>query len=272
MGTELGQELGNRFLRIPDLAAGRVRSDPRADVTMAVGVLFYLLTGHAPRVLADESLRPPHIAFGEWIPKALVSDPRWTLLRRLFDVGFQPAVDLRFQTADALRQRLDEMLEPPKRAVAPMRSSVEVQALNELLSSAIAAAQLRIERAMLESSRLLEQRLKQLAGHNGLHSIHNAGGAWVSVPGKRVEFTYSLVRRDAHQPQARICHAVELDDSEAGHLRAKYTVDANGDSIAYYSGPAADLERLHDEMQQHADEIFASAVACLREKVRVALA
>ena len=41
--TEVGQELGNRFLRLPELQAGsRMKQDPISDVTFAVGVLFYL--------------------------------------------------------------------------------------------------------------------------------------------------------------------------------------------------------------------------------------
>jgi serine/threonine protein kinase len=44
--TEPAQELGNRFLRIPDLSAGQEeRRDPRSDVTLVVGVLFTCCRG-----------------------------------------------------------------------------------------------------------------------------------------------------------------------------------------------------------------------------------
>ncbi len=270
LNTEFGQELGNRFLRIPDLAAGRERRDPRADVTMSVGMLFYLLTGQTPRVLADEALRPPHVALAERIPEAVVSDPRWTPVRRVFDVGFQPSVDLRFQTADELIQRLNEILEPARRDKSPLRSEEEVQTFNELLASAITASKLRIEEAMLVSSRHLEQQLRQTAERYGLLSIHNAGWAWVSVPGKRVEFTYSLVRRDARQPEARVHHVVELVGSGSGQVQARYSFD-DEEAIIYYIGPAADTERLAEELEQQSDEIFAAAVARLREKLINAL-
>ena len=86
--TEIGQELGNRFLRIPDLAAGRERRDSRADVTMLVGIFFYMLSGKAPRVLADQNSQPPHIALSQYIPKETYEDKRWVQIKRIFDVGF----------------------------------------------------------------------------------------------------------------------------------------------------------------------------------------
>ena len=42
--TEQGQELGNRFLRLPELSAGSsLKQDPRSDISFAAGILFFLL-------------------------------------------------------------------------------------------------------------------------------------------------------------------------------------------------------------------------------------
>lgn len=111
--TEWGQELGNRFLRIPDLSAGRDRRDLRIDLVFIVGILFYLVTGRAPRVLANERLKPPHISLSEYIPDFIVSSQDWSSLKRLFDVGFQPSIDYRFQSASEIIQRIDQILTPP---------------------------------------------------------------------------------------------------------------------------------------------------------------
>ena len=59
--TEQGQELGNRFLRLPELSAGSsLKQDPRSDISFAAGILFFLLTGQHPNVLQDAEGRLPH--------------------------------------------------------------------------------------------------------------------------------------------------------------------------------------------------------------------
>jgi hypothetical protein len=105
-----------------------------------------------------------------------------------------------------------------------------------------------------------------LAQKHGLLSIHNAGGAWVSEAGKRVQFTYTLSRPEARQPQALVHHIVELEGPTNSFVQASYSID-EGRKTVYYSGPAADTERLSEELANHADEIFAEAVQCLRTKL-----
>jgi hypothetical protein len=39
--TDTGQELGNRFLRLPEFSPGKDMHDLRSDVAMAAGVLLY---------------------------------------------------------------------------------------------------------------------------------------------------------------------------------------------------------------------------------------
>ena len=52
--TEDWQEVGNRFLRLPELSAGSLsKQDPRSDICFAAGILFYVLTGDHPDVLED---------------------------------------------------------------------------------------------------------------------------------------------------------------------------------------------------------------------------
>ena len=59
--TEHGQEVGNRFLRLPELSAGsRLKQDPRSDLSFVAGILFYLLTGQNPDLLQDAEGRLPH--------------------------------------------------------------------------------------------------------------------------------------------------------------------------------------------------------------------
>ena len=57
--TEHGQEVGNRFLRLPELSAGSpLKQDPRSDLSFVAGILFYMLTGQNPDVLQDAEGHP----------------------------------------------------------------------------------------------------------------------------------------------------------------------------------------------------------------------
>jgi len=59
--THSGQQLGNRFLVLPELQlTSSLQRDPRSDLTQCVGVLFYAVTGVVPVALMDESSRLPH--------------------------------------------------------------------------------------------------------------------------------------------------------------------------------------------------------------------
>ncbi len=59
--TEHGQEIGNRFIRLPELAAGSpLKQDVRSDIAFLGGVFFYLLSGIAPFSLIDAEGRMPH--------------------------------------------------------------------------------------------------------------------------------------------------------------------------------------------------------------------
>ena len=47
-----GQDVGNRFLLLPELSAGgRLMQDSRSDLSFVTGILFYMLTGQDPDVL-----------------------------------------------------------------------------------------------------------------------------------------------------------------------------------------------------------------------------
>ena len=59
--TDDEQELGNRFLRLPEMSSGSsVKNDIRTDISFLGGIYFYLLTGGAPFVLVDADGKMPH--------------------------------------------------------------------------------------------------------------------------------------------------------------------------------------------------------------------
>jgi len=111
--TEIAEAMGNRFLRLPELEAGSLwKRDPRIDLTQCVGILFYLVTGQPPRVLADERGIPPHQR--SEAQKVLGSEPEEARnrLRSLFDTGFTQSIDARWQSQEALDAALARVLEP----------------------------------------------------------------------------------------------------------------------------------------------------------------
>ena len=91
LATEQGQELGNRFLRLPELSAGSPgKQDPRSDITLAAGILYYLLTGNAPRLLQDHEGRLPHQRDQELATLKCVAGSSLYRLLGLFDLAFAP--------------------------------------------------------------------------------------------------------------------------------------------------------------------------------------
>jgi serine/threonine protein kinase len=96
--TPAGKELGNRFLRLPELGKGQKTPSSVSDVTFVVGLLFFMLTGQSPNLLLDEYERPPHRRglLGKY------EDLKW--LTYTFDKGFAYQISQRFQSTDMLEQ------------------------------------------------------------------------------------------------------------------------------------------------------------------------
>lgn len=108
------QQVGNRFIALPELqtpTSGRKGSEV-SDLTQAVAVLFYLITGKQPMTLRDEDERPPHRRLGDSL-ESLVLEAKPSSLRALdafFDAGFQWRPADRFQTTEQMRRALDRVL------------------------------------------------------------------------------------------------------------------------------------------------------------------
>ena len=112
--TEQGQELGNRFLRLPELSAGSsLKQDPRSDISFAAGILFFLLTSQHPNVLQDAEGRLPHQRSQVLAMLGCVAGSSFHRLLALFDRAFAPQIADRFSNADAMLAELERVMEPP---------------------------------------------------------------------------------------------------------------------------------------------------------------
>jgi serine/threonine protein kinase len=108
--TRPDEQLKNRFIFLPELTApGGDRQDPRSDLTAVCGHLYYCLTGHPPLRLEDGTGVPPHRREGVSVRDHL-KDPRVGQVESLLNRGFRPLLDLRFQTAAELEERLQGLL------------------------------------------------------------------------------------------------------------------------------------------------------------------
>lgn len=103
--TEANQEIGNRFLRLPEYSAGTHRDDSRSDIAQLVALFYYMLTGVAPRLLVDSEGRRPHEREHPRL-RPLRQLPSWPRLRSLFDEAFGVQLDKRIPDLPTLRARL----------------------------------------------------------------------------------------------------------------------------------------------------------------------
>lgn len=135
----------NRFLDLPETnTPGGNRRDTRSDITAACAIFYYLLTGHVPGHLQDGNGRPPHLRPGYSLREAIGDVLQIAQLELLFNRGFAPSADNRFQTVSEFRERLlaatveqtqvqiEDPIEVARQAATQLRQSDRVTQLVEL--------------------------------------------------------------------------------------------------------------------------------------------
>jgi serine/threonine protein kinase len=109
--TRPSETIKNELISLPEMTIhGGNRRDPRSDITCIVSVFFFCLTGRVPSQLIDERKRPPHHRDGMSVRQLFVGDPRQQQVEYLFDTGFDPDIESRFQTVKELQDRLTLVL------------------------------------------------------------------------------------------------------------------------------------------------------------------
>jgi serine/threonine-protein kinase len=159
--TASGQELGNRFLRLPEYTANRHEKSPRSDLTVWVGLLFYIVTGEPPRDLEDAHGKMPHES--QSIPDQLCQDRRWPRLARFFSTGFQRLIDNRFQTTDVLRRFLSS-LEP---TVENDQLSKELEQMQDVMNAREIREHTRLATAIRSNTEALIRRMSDMGRQPG---------------------------------------------------------------------------------------------------------
>ena len=99
--TRVGDEIGNRFLRLPEHTLG-IRTTA-SDVTQLAGIFVYLLTGIEPRMLDDDAGRKPHRREPvHAVLAALFKNRQLLRLQSVFDKAFNNNALGRYQFAPDL--------------------------------------------------------------------------------------------------------------------------------------------------------------------------
>ncbi len=164
--TPVGQEIGNRFLRVPEFRPESVnRDDVRTDVTWAVGILFFLLTRTNPRVIQDEQGRFPHQRGDAATLLQKLAIPRIERLMRIFDQGFQHELDRRFQSAETLKEALFACLNPV--GTGSEAEALQRKILEQSQSFSVAQARAVMDKLyglVSQIDRLCDQMLGELGG------------------------------------------------------------------------------------------------------------
>jgi eukaryotic-like serine/threonine-protein kinase len=109
--TRMNEEVGNRFLRLPEHQFN-VRA-PVSDVTQLAGVFFYLVTGIEPQALNDHSGHKPHQRSDARARlAALFTERQLFRVLSVFDRAFTQQISDRYPTPYDLSQALQTAMEP----------------------------------------------------------------------------------------------------------------------------------------------------------------
>jgi serine/threonine protein kinase len=255
------QELGNRFLRLPEYAPGQNLHDARSDISMAVGLLFFMLTARAPRQLNDSAGRMPHEISEAHFTEAVRDDVRWPRLRRVFNIGFQLSLDLRFQTIQALKERLAN-LTPPHRSDARQELQEELAKITDIFGS--------VEARLAESYRtkITEALNRFLAALNAAISssqfILGGSGPNVLRAGAAGDLRFFMVQSGTSQPQVSFYLLITI---QGGDFKASVQIEDKGTTV-FYSGPAADPDSLNEAVESQALAVARLILQAMGEKLR----
>lgn len=258
--TKVAQEIGNRFLRLPENAPGHHLHDVRTDVTFLVGLLFYMITGAQPRVLRDAQGRMPHESFRDRIPAQVLDDARWERIRRLLNIGFQENPEHRIQSAQDLLALLSNLAPPPNNGVEDLLRQ-EIERLSDTMRSSSAQAMARFQAAVRTASNRFDRLIQERA--RAANVMIWVGGPSPVADGTAMEATYAICRAGTDQPRASCRHRVEVRASEyVGSVDLE-----NEDWQPYYKGPVGDIDTLAEAADDQAMKALISMLRTLREKL-----
>lgn len=258
--TPIGSELGNRFLRLPENAPGQIAHDPRSDITMIIGLLYFLLTGKAPRQLLNGNNQMPHEEFEGSFSKDLLTDPRWPRLKRVFHIGFQFMLDMRFQNIKQLADKLAD-LTPPDQANDFDALQSELSQINDVLNTET-ARKIKIEEGALKvGADTFIATLNNAVSEKGFAIAGN--GPTLDRAQKAIRINFVLHRTQTETPTAKFYHLISISE---GVLTATVQIE-EGIMENYYTGALADIDGLKEAAENRAKRLFIDLLQVMKSKL-----
>lgn len=258
--TQQGQEIGNRFLRLPEYAPGQHRHDERSDVTLLVGLVFYMMTAVQPRILRDSNGKMPHVFLANHIPQSVKGDRRWDRLVRAFNIGFQEKPDDRFQSAAAFRERLLN-LEPIVVANADELLQQEIERYSQVVQSSTERETTHLRNTITRACARYSDMLLKLS-HRAKVAV-GASGPTLSSDGKAMEATNEVIHDIALGPRATAAHRVEF---QGGEFIGSIRIDED-QFHEYFRGQVGDIDSFFEAVEQEATKSLALMLRKLSDKV-----
>lgn len=198
-------ELGNRFLRLPEYAAGHHGYDESSDVTQVVGIFFFLITGLSPRILLDTEGKLPHqrLDLEAFINANLINQ-----IRRIFDIGFQNNKLKRFNSVAELVEKLDEL----NNLMNGNKVDSENSEINEIMDFFKSDYLKEIENREVLMKRINDAYLGQISQLASSLSLACAGSEICGDDRLSYTSNFVLLKQGTSSPQTGYTHIAFLDE------------------------------------------------------------
>ncbi|MBW4541016.1 MAG: protein kinase [Myxacorys chilensis ATA2-1-KO14] len=153
--TDYSQELGNRFLRLPEMSAySTAKQDKRSDISFLGGILYYLITSVSPSVLIDEEGRMPHQRMATVERLKCAFDGRFSALSDFFDKSFSQKLSDRFTSTHEMKESLKRLIDMHDNS-DPNEGSISI---NDIVSSLNS----KVDQELLRNRRLYELAMQEI--------------------------------------------------------------------------------------------------------------
>jgi len=268
--TESGDRGGNAFIRLPEMepSTTEAKRDLRSDATFTCGILFWLLTLNPPVVLLDQNRLMPHERALDGKLVSVQADPKWPLVKSIFDRGFSYDIDFRFQNISELIKKLEEVLDLRKKEMSEKESEERVnKMLQEYKNREPIRLREQAQNAAMNFSQQLAFRFYDKAQRTNLTFLSNN----VAI---RLGDCYQVpLRLKLNQGDTNEVHAVHricFHGNQRSQVSASYGFGNEAMEVQewkkYYEGGTADVDGLERAIRDHEAKIWAKMVERLLDK------
>ena len=258
-----GSRMGNHFLSLPEFIDRGEKRDPRSDVTQAVGILFFLLTGVKPVQLRDAFLRPPHKGdSADRFQSIAKMDSRWPQVLSIFDIGFAQTLTYRFQNAEQYLERL-QLLNSPSNSNSHLEEDPVVAAFKSYETKRLSIdAQIdELEQNLITVLNEIASSVSVVAASKDFNGpLINAA---VERPGQEVAVLWQIMHKRNNEPyifyKLRACLIGSGRNRLELRMTAQHQPMSSLDNV-YFDVPSADITGFTEKGKGYARQIFADAL------------